>query len=102
MARSIITAFAAALLFGFGSSVPIFASEISTPIARINPLFAISQGREIARPNVPCRCRYQGADIELGSSVCFSTPQGMRRAVCSLVLNNTSWKMTQEPCAPIS
>ena len=49
-----------------------------------------------AGPN--CTCRYKGADVALGQSVCMKTPDGLRMARCDRVLNNTSWKITDGPC----
>jgi hypothetical protein len=47
-------------------------------------------------PHIPdCTCRAQGRDFQVGEGVCI----GSRRATCGMVLNNTSWIMSSEPCA---
>lgn len=48
--------------------------------------------------NIPCSCRSQGRDFRLGERVCLRTHLGMVIAVCDLVLNNSSWILTDEPC----
>ena len=45
-----------------------------------------------------CTCRAGGENYELGQTVCLSTPQGFRLAVCAMVLNNTSWKISSDAC----
>jgi hypothetical protein len=45
-----------------------------------------------------CTCRALGTDFELGRSVCLSTSQGARLALCGMVLNNTSWHFSDVPC----
>jgi hypothetical protein len=45
-----------------------------------------------------CTCRAQGRDFALGQSVCLATPRGARIATCAMVLNNTSWQLTETPC----
>ncbi|MBB6168022.1 hypothetical protein [Chelatococcus composti] len=47
---------------------------------------------------MPCTCRAQGRDYEIGAVVCLSTSAGPRLATCGMELNNTSWKLTSEPC----
>jgi hypothetical protein len=49
-----------------------------------------------AEPN--CTCRARGRNFELGQSACLQTPKGPRIAVCAMVLNNTSWQLTETPC----
>ncbi|MBI1383941.1 MAG: hypothetical protein GC150_03400 [Rhizobiales bacterium] len=48
--------------------------------------------------HIPCTCRYKGADIAVGDTICMRTAKGLVRATCSRVLNNTSWTITREPC----
>jgi hypothetical protein len=43
-----------------------------------------------------CRCLAHGERFRLGERVCLRG----RIAVCERVLNNTSWRLTDEPCAP--
>jgi hypothetical protein len=45
-----------------------------------------------------CTCRALGQDFPLGYSACLATPAGPRVAVCGMVLNNTSWRISQTPC----
>jgi hypothetical protein len=45
-----------------------------------------------------CTCRALGRDFELGRSACLSTPNGWRYATCGMVLNNTSWRISDTPC----
>jgi hypothetical protein len=47
-----------------------------------------------------CTCRALGRDFELGRSACLSTPNGARYATCGMVLNNTSWRISDTPCVP--
>ncbi len=49
---------------------------------------------------IPCRCRFEGRQLELGTIVCMSTPVGTVLARCDLVANNTSWIPSREPCTP--
>lgn len=49
-----------------------------------------------AEPN--CTCRARGRSFELGQSACLQTPKGPRIAVCVMVLNNTSWQISETPC----
>lgn len=48
---------------------------------------------------IPCVCRFQGRDFRLGASVCMQTHVGVVIARCDLILNNTTWAPTNEPCA---
>jgi hypothetical protein len=45
-----------------------------------------------------CTCRALGRDFALGHAICLATPDGPRRAVCGMVLNNTSWHVSGTPC----
>jgi hypothetical protein len=47
---------------------------------------------------IPCRCRAGGRYYELGDLVCMATPSGPVLTRCGVVLNNTSWTPTREPC----
>ena len=47
---------------------------------------------------IPCRCRYQGRDVVLGTRVCMNMPNGTVMARCDLLLNNTTWVPTDVPC----
>ncbi|MBS8259263.1 hypothetical protein DYI23_03430 [Roseibium polysiphoniae] len=45
-----------------------------------------------------CTCRYLGQDYQVGELICLKSPSGKRVAVCGMMLNNTSWKITDAPC----
>ncbi len=52
----------------------------------------------VQAPAVNCTCRYRGTDYHLGDAVCLNGPSGPRMATCDMVLNNTSWSMSETPC----
>lgn len=43
-----------------------------------------------------CRCLAQGERFRIGERICLRG----RIAVCDRVLNNTSWRLTEETCPP--
>jgi hypothetical protein len=45
-----------------------------------------------------CYCRAQGRTFAVGESACLRTAAGPRVAECGMVLNNTSWRFTEQPC----
>ncbi|MEP0456470.1 MAG: hypothetical protein ABJD57_26750 [Roseibium sp.] len=45
-----------------------------------------------------CTCRHLGLDYQVGAQICLKSPAGKRVAVCGMMLNNTSWKITDTPC----
>lgn len=45
-----------------------------------------------------CRCRYKGASVAEGETICLATAKGLRLARCERVLNNTSWTFLDRPC----
>jgi hypothetical protein len=45
-----------------------------------------------------CTCRARNRNFELGQTACLQTPSGPRLAVCVMVLNNTSWQISDTPC----
>jgi hypothetical protein len=47
---------------------------------------------------IPCRCRYQGRDVMLGTQVCMNMPNGTMLARCDLHLNNSTWVPMDIPC----
>lgn len=59
-------------------------------------LWTLSLSQAMADPN--CTCRYSGQEVGLNQCVCMITPNGMRRACCGLVLNNTSWTFFKDGC----
>ncbi|GGG34121.1 hypothetical protein GCM10008026_13570 [Chelatococcus composti] len=70
--------------------------------AQSPPMPPADTGHPAAGPaspmTMPCTCRAQGRDYEIGAVVCLSTSAGPRLATCGMELNNTSWKLTSEPC----
>jgi len=67
-------------------------------------LLSISFGAAVlaATLSVPaqadCTCRAQGRLFEQGQAVCLATANGPRIATCGMVLNNSSWELSQTPC----
>lgn len=59
-------------------------------------LWALSLTSAVADPD--CTCRYSGQEVDLNKCVCMITPNGIRRACCGLVLNNTSWTFFKDGC----
>ena len=49
---------------------------------------------------IPCRCRFEGQQLELGTVVCMSTHVGTVLTRCDIVGNNTSWVPSRQPCTP--
>jgi hypothetical protein len=49
-----------------------------------------------------CTCRAQGRDHTVGTTICLSTGNGSRLATCGMMLNNTTWEMSQTPCGVTS
>jgi hypothetical protein len=45
-----------------------------------------------------CTCSHKGNKVLEGQQACLKTPKGMQMALCSRVLNNTSWKFLGTPC----
>jgi len=74
----------AALFIGFAGT-----SGLTIPSA---------SAQKLTQPDVPCTCRYKGEDYGIGDSICLGSGSGTRVATCSMVLNNTSWKMSNAPC----
>jgi hypothetical protein len=61
-------------------------------------VLVLGSGSPASAQNVSCTCRYQGQDFGLGDSICLKSADGLRMATCEMVLNNTSWKMSNAPC----
>jgi hypothetical protein len=68
------------------------------PSAAVLALVAIMLSSAAAQAD--CTCRAFGRDVPLGRSVCLTTPGGPRLAVCVMVLNNTSWRISDTLCRP--
>ena len=52
-------------------------------------------------PHDPDACTCRGGDgraYRLGELSCLATPEGPRLAECTMVLNNTSWRVSGRPC----
>jgi hypothetical protein len=49
-------------------------------------------------PDIPCICLFQGRQFRLGDIVCMQTHIGTVLTRCELVLNNTSWTPSRQPC----
>lgn len=60
-----------------------------------NPLRA-----ELKQPVIKWTCVHAGKRLDQGAKACLNTPAGPRLAICSMVLNNTSWQTTPRPCTP--
>lgn len=95
---------AAALLI-LTIALPVTAAPLSTGAATPAPATAAAPGSKsgpsstTAPDPASCICRAQGQDHELGATICLRGPRGPRIAKCVMVLNNTSWKFTNAPCA---
>ena len=62
-------------------------------------ILAALLGPELAAAAGPgCTCRARNRNFELGQTACLQTPGGPRLAVCVMVLNNTSWQISDTPC----
>ncbi|MES0808779.1 hypothetical protein ABLO27_04800 [Roseibium sp. SCPC15] len=68
--------------------------NLTTLLALAAVVFAASAHAQ----NVSCTCRYQGEDYGLGESICLKSPSGLKMATCEMVLNNTSWQISNAPC----
>lgn len=76
----------------------LFRSELKFPLSAA--LFLFLTTGTFAGPD--CTCRYQGSDFSIGENICLNGPNGPRMAVCTMVLNNTSWKTMETPCPSAS
>lgn len=57
------------------------------------------RGQLSAQP--PCSCRTStGKPVEVGQEACIRTGAGGKRALCALVVNNTSWQVGPVGCEP--
>jgi hypothetical protein len=46
-----------------------------------------------------CYCRTStGRHVEVGNAACLKTNSGLQEARCDMVLNNTAWIFTGNPC----
>lgn len=49
-----------------------------------------------------CTCRFSGGEVYEGETACIRTTGGATLARCEKFLNNTSWKMLNQPCPTAS
>ena len=68
---------------------------VRAPVLLAGLLVALATATEAA---ADCTCRALGRSFELGQSLCLTTPNGPRVAVCDLMVNVTSWRFSQTPC----
>ncbi|MEE4013809.1 hypothetical protein V1T76_17200 [Roseibium sp. FZY0029] len=59
---------------------------------------ALGFGASAMAQDVSCTCRYKGEKYGIGESICLKSPTGLRMATCEMVLNNTSWQISNAPC----
>lgn len=62
------------------------------------PRAATAAAPHAAGRTIPCTCRAAGRDYQLGEMVCLTTNGGPRLAICAMELNNTSWRVSRDPC----
>ncbi|HEX2727544.1 MAG TPA: hypothetical protein VHN20_17100 [Beijerinckiaceae bacterium] len=76
------------------------AGALATPAAAEEPRHQLMTDRPAqAQWHGPdCICRAQGRTFAVGQNACLQTPAGPRVAECGMVLNNTSWRVTELPC----
>lgn len=82
--------------FGIVKMAKIAACALAAGLITL-PAIADTQPRA-GQPTVPCTCRFQGQDYQLGDKICLNLPNGPQQAECGFVLNNTSWNMTGTSC----
>ncbi len=72
-----------------------FARAEDTPNYLTSPYHGVTDGNGNI---IPCRCRFRGEQLQLGTMVCMETQFGTVLARCDLMDNNTSWIPTRTPC----
>jgi hypothetical protein len=71
---------------------------LASPVAAHDPA-AVGPAQATGEHNpLDCYCRAQGRTFAIGEKVCLRTAEGPRVAECEMVLNVTSWGMTERPC----
>ena len=83
------SAFAALAIAVGVASLPVLADERQTDSGE-----RAAQARHPAK----CVCRAPSGTFDVGESACLRTATGARVALCGMVLNNTSWHFTEQPC----
>ncbi|MEM6665234.1 MAG: hypothetical protein AAF638_02395 [Pseudomonadota bacterium] len=101
MARLLFRALVPAVALLVAAIAPLdvaFAANPSPQAASQNYTPVQSAPSVQGRPSVNCTCRFQGVDFHVGEMACIRG----KRAQCDMVLNNTSWRMLEEPCMNLS
>jgi len=52
----------------------------------------------LADDDPACTCRAPGRRVHVGDTLCLNTPDGPRRATCTMNENVTSWSFSNEGC----
>ena len=88
-----------AMFIAAGLSVPALADVADAPAPAGDGVQSrtLANGASHRRKDIPCTCRFDGNDFEVGDRVCIRG----RMAQCGMSLNNTSWTFTDAPC-PLS
>ena len=75
---------------------PVVAGEIdiNSLLRQVQANAAPAPEGKLTQPAIDCTCRYGGDDFMLGQEVCIRS----RMARCDRVLNNTSWKISNDFC----
>jgi len=60
-----------------------------------------AQAQAPAHNPMDCYCRANGRMFAVGEKICLRTAQGPRLAECGMVLNNTSWGISEKPCPEV-
>lgn len=86
---------------GAAAAIALSISAICVARAEDTPNYLTSPYHGVTDGNgniIPCRCRFRGEQLQLGTMVCMETPVGTVLARCDLMDNNTSWIPTRTPC----
>ncbi len=88
-----------AVFIAVGLSAPALADVAGSPEPAGDGVQSrtLANGAPHRRKDIPCTCRFDGSDFEVGDRVCIRG----RMAQCGMYLNNTSWTFTDAPC-PLS
>ncbi len=71
---------------------------MKNPIAFGLASAVLLQATAFASAEENCTCRGPDREYEVGQTACLRTPKGFRIAKCGMVLNNTSWQISDTPC----
>lgn len=94
---------AVTLLIGLGLVCDHVEAQTTTPAAKGLPTGPVTRTtgdppHQGPHPHIPCVCLFQGRQFRLGDIVCMNTFRGTVLTRCELVLNNTSWTPSDDPC----